>query len=153
MWITAITDRTKEDVDKVILLNSKVQQGICTDDEMAEWREDLKGAFNSADMERIINNITILDEVLETNLDLPTFNSFPTLDWFSAVLRDIQTLRDAYITFENTPDTPIASEMNSYVAINNAEQILQDIYIILCNNFFHYCGEDFYSGDEIGLLL
>ena len=62
LWKMSITNRTQNDVDRVIYLNQKVQTNTATADELTEWKNDLKGAFNLSDQERIINNLNIIND-------------------------------------------------------------------------------------------
>lgn len=151
-WTTPITDRTQANVDRVIELNSKVRNNTATASEKLEWASDLKGAFNTSDMRRIIANITLLDTVLETSLTIPVETTLPDSDWFSLLLTDVQVLRDAYCVYTKTPATPTGT-INTFSKFNSIEQILLDIYTILNSNFFYYCGNQIYSGESIGLLL
>ena len=50
----------------------------------------------------------------------------------------------------------ITKKINTTLGVNGTQDItLMRYYPLypLCDDFSHYCGEDFYSGDEIGLLL
>ena len=152
IWETPIYNRTKADVDRVIYLNEKMQLDTATSDEKTEWATDLKGSFNLTDMSRIINNMTVLDSTLETHLTLPTITMLPNQTWWSLFISDVQALRDAYMTYSQTPATP-TRPINTYTKVNTIEKILWDIYTILNSNFFHYSGDNFYSGESIGLLL
>ena len=42
LWKIPITNRTQNDVDRVIYLNQKVQTNTATADELTEWKNDLK---------------------------------------------------------------------------------------------------------------
>ena len=151
LWKIPITNRTQNDVDRVIYLNQKVQTNTATADELTEWKNDLKGAFNLSDQERIINNMNIINDVLETNLTIPESTNFITKTWWTQILNCVQAERDAYLTYTTTAKTP--STMNTFQNINDIESILADIYSILNAQFFKYCGESYYCGDELGLLI
>lgn len=151
-WIKPITDRTSDDVEIVNYLNRKLREGTLTPAEKAVWLTDLKGAFNLSDQRRILNNLNILNKALELNLTIPSSDNLPNSDWYALLIHDIKKLKDSYIVYDNTPDVP-ENPLNYYKKFNDIEKILEDIYLILSNNFFHYCGESYYSGDEFGLLL
>lgn len=151
LWITPITNRTQNDINRVIYLNQKVQSNTATEDELTEWKNDLPGAFNLSDQERIINNMNIINDVLETNLTIPESTNFITKTWWTQILNCVQVERDAYLTYETTPPTP--STLNKFKDINDVEKILEDVYSILNAQFFKYCGESYYCGEKFGLLL
>lgn len=152
LWKEPITDRSQEDVERVIYLHDVVIKGKATDEEIEEYTTDLKGALNKSDLERITNNIRLIDEVLQTNLTILDVPEIPTVSFFLNLLQNVQFIRDSYTTYTTTPQTP-KQPINSYQKWNDIEKILQDVYKILNSNFFHYCGGGLYSGGEIGLLL
>lgn len=151
-WQKPIFDRNQDDVYKVYDLNNKIRLGTATDEEKQEWASDLKGAFNKSDMERIVNNISELKNILSVDLTVPTVQEFPTSSWFNSVLQATEKLRSSALIHQDTPAVP-SIPINIYDKVNDIEKILFDIYDIFNNKFYHYCGEGYYSGDEISLLL
>lgn len=151
LWKEPITDRSQEDVERVIYLHNVVIKGTATDEEIAEYATDLRGALNKSDLERITNNIRLIDEVLQTNLSILDVPEIPTVSFFMNLLQNVQKIRDAYMTYSSTPETP-EQPLNDYKKWNDIEKILQDVYKILNSNFFYYCSGGLYSGGDIGLL-
>lgn len=152
LWIDAVTDRTQTDVNYV---KTQISKGYAnfSDDEKTEWLAGLKGAINTSDLERIQNNISILNDVLELGLTILDVADMPQKDLYQNIMENTATIREkAPIIHSTTPEAP-AMPLNTYSKWNNIEQILLDIYVILHNNFYHYAGEAYYAGDEIGLLL
>jgi hypothetical protein len=152
IWNDAITNRTKQDVNHVKELNYKLIHGTMTQDEKAEWLTDLKGALNLSDLRRIKNNIELLNIVLELNLTISAIPEIPDENYYSELLTNVQSIYNTNIHYRATPRTP-QQPLNLYTKWNDIEKILEDTYNVLNNNFFYYCGDDYYCGDEIGLLL
>lgn len=151
IWETPITNRSRSDIEKLIELMERDWLAF-TDDEKDAWRRGMRGAMNVSDFARILNNIHILSEVLE--LDLPDL-AIPYIisNSFSAkLLEQVGTIREAYGVYKSTPQLP-SIPLNTFDKWNDIEHILQDVYNLLLNNFHHYCGEDYYAGEETGLLL
>lgn len=151
LWKEPITDRSQEDVERVLYLHDLVIKGNATDEEKTEYATDLKGALNYSDLERITNNITLLEEVLQTGVIIPEIPEIPTESYFLKLLEIVQTIRSSYSVHDYTPQTP-TQPLNSFKKWNDIEKILQDVYKILNSNFYYYCGHGLYSGGEIGLL-
>lgn len=147
--ITPITNRTKNDVDRVKELFDKGWNNF-SDEEKEEWISGLKGSANRSDFERIENNVQLLSDVLE--LDLQTyFGKVPDVikeDYINTLLYNVDSIRNAYAKYDDTPQTP--KKANVYTELNDIERILLDIYEILNANFFNYCGE-LYAGEVLGL--
>jgi hypothetical protein len=154
IWNDAIFDRTQEDVDRVKYLTKRYLSGDITDEEVIEYAQDLKGALNKSDLERILNNIALLDEVLETHLVIPTIpeNVPPDVNFFLQLRTCVQTIRSSYTIHSDTPTTPI-QPLNTYGKWNDIERILFDVYDILMSQFFYYSEDQIYCGDNVGLVL
>lgn len=152
LWQTAITDRTQSDVDKIKDYFRRGWSNL-TSDEQSEWLNGLKGALNRSDLERIESNIQLLSDVLE--IDLQTYYDNipknPNNAYFACLLSNVEAIRNAYCIHADTPKTP--TTVNMFTDINDIEKILLDVYEILINNFYYYCGDELYMGDETGLLL
>lgn len=151
LWKNAVTDRTQSDVERVLELLKKGWQSF-TQEEKAAWQNGLKGALNKADLERIQNNIQLLSDVLELDLVVDAIPDIPTVNFYDALTRNVETIRGAYCIHSDTPPTPNAP-LNTYQKWNDIEKILLDVYEILLNNFSYYCGNEIYAGDATGLLL
>lgn len=76
----------------------------------------------------------------------------PTEAMYAELLRNVEIIRRAYCIHTTTPETPEAP-LNTYSKWNDIERILADVYEILLNNFYYYCGSEIYAGDDTGLLL
>lgn len=151
LWMEPVTDRTQSDIDKAISLHKKSWNDM-SEAEKEEYLQGLKGCLNTSDLQRIKNNIALLNEVLELNLQISDVPTIPTAEYFSEILANVEAIRVAYMIHANTPMTPTAP-LNNFKKWNAVEKILEDVHEILHNNFFYYCGEEIYSGDATGLLL
>ncbi len=151
LWQQAVTDRAQSDVERVLELLEKGWRNF-TEDEKAEWSDGMKGALNISDLERIQNNIQLLSDVLELDLNVPAVPDVPNETFYNAVISNTASIRSAYCIHTTTPETP-AAPLNTYSKWNDIERILMDVYEILLNNFYYYCGSEIYAGDDTGLLL
>lgn len=151
LWIPAVTDRTQNDIDRIYALLEKGWQNF-TDDEKTEWSCGMKGALNTSDLERIQNNIQLLSDVLELDLSVESVPELPTDTFFDNIIENTESIRSAYCIHSTTPGTPSAP-LNTFEKWNDIERILTDVYEILLNNFYYYCGSEIYAGDDTGLLL
>jgi hypothetical protein len=132
-----ITDRTLQDVEY-----AKAHQNSS---------EDLKGAYNNSDLNRVEAKVQELKEILKS------YNYFDEelvikLDWAKTdflrtgdsdrYLGNVRKIRDAYFTKTTTPDLPITLNKMDYRDANAIEQILVDIEDIIINmeQMFVYCG-------------
>lgn len=151
LWQLTVTDRAQSDVNRVLELLEKGWQNF-SDDEKNEWNIGLKGALNASDLERIQNNILLLSDILEIGLTVSKVPKLWTESLFQEILENVAAIRKAYIVYTFTPEIPEVP-LNTYEKWNDIEQILEDVYTILLNNFCYYCGNEIYAGDETGLLL
>lgn len=151
LWQNPVTDRTQDDVERVLKLLEKGWQNF-SDEEKTEWSAGMKGALNATDLERIQNNIRLLSDVLELDLSVSAVPEIPDEIFYEAVRVNIASIRGAYCIHTTTPETPEAP-LNTFSKWNDIERILADVYEILLNNFHYYCGSEIYAGDDIGLLL
>lgn len=151
LWQNPVTDRTQSDVERVLELLEKGWQNF-SDEEKTEWRARMKGALNVTDLERIQNNIQLLSDVLELNLDAPAVSEIPDEIFCESVRNNTECIRGAYCIHTTTPETP-EIPLNTFSKWNDIERILADVYEILLNNFYYYCGSEIYAGDDTGLLL
>ena len=151
-WITPVTDRTQEDVDRVRALISK-GWGSMTDEEKEEYSAGLKGCLNRGDMERIENNIQILLDVLEIDSEshVCSIPGFPAENYFEDMKNNVAAIRAGYCIHSDTPPVP-ELPYNTWAAYNDIEKILLDVYEVVSAQFNYYPGE-IYAGEETGLLL
>lgn len=151
LWQDAVTDRTVQDVERVLELLKKNWSDF-TSEERTEWIGGMKGSINAADLNRIQGNIALLAEVLELELDIKPVVEFPNKELIDNILSNTRTIRDAYMIHADTPKVP-TQPINTWTKWNDIEKILADVYDILLNNFSYYCGSEIYCGDTTGLLL
>lgn len=154
-WITPVTDRTAEDVERAKYLMEKGYPNL-TASEKAEWDAGLKGCLNRSDIDRILNNIELLAEVLELNI--PHWASIPYTpvieDFSYYILFPVQTIRSSYSVYDDTPPAPSTSTKHpTWKTINDIEQILLDVYTIIMSNFYYDSSDQIEMGDEVGLIL
>lgn len=151
LWITPIFDRTRADVDRVIEISRKLSNRTATAAEKAEYTGNMKGAMNIGDINRIVNNVQLIAEVMDISIDLPTPDDFPRVAWYATLIAAMTTIRSSLAVHATTPQVP-AAPLVTYQKWNDIEKILSDVYEILESMFFHYCGYGLYSGCEIGLI-
>ena len=77
---------------------------------------------------------------------------FPTSSYFEHLLENLKTIRNTKYVFKTTPEIP-EQPLNTYAKFNAIEKILYDVYTLYNNQFNYYCGEDYYCGDSVGMLL
>lgn len=151
-FVEPVTDRSFEDVLRVLELSPKKYDDF-TDEEKTEWNSGLKGALNYTDLNRIEQNLYLLSLVLEVNVEIKSWipGDIPTNSDYVRILNNVEIIRSAYTTYNDTPSTP-SVPLVTYSKYNDIEKILLDVYTILLAHFHYYCGE-LYSGDETGGLL
>lgn len=144
-----IYDREIPDVNRVKELNEKLQKDNYTQAELNEWKTEMKGSLNRSDLTRVRDNtkylalrlgvtITAQDEIPE----------IPTEEFYEVMLNNVKTLKDAWMTYEETPDLPI-HPLNYYYKWNIIEKTLWDIYSILNSGIWYHAGIDLMAGDNI----
>lgn len=151
-----ITDRTKQDVDRVNFLRKKWFAGTITSTEMTEWFSDLKGAYNASDLNRVGAAMEYISQRLADagyghTLNLKT-------DWTAAddnrtgalgyYLKTIRQLRSWFVTWPTTPDTPADLQNLTFEEANNIEKILMDLDDLISRmvQAYYYSGE-IYAGE------
>lgn len=151
LWMEPVTDRAQSDVERIRELLEKGWQHF-NESEKAEWYAGMKGALNASDLVRIQNNIQLLSDVLEIGLTVSEVPELPTQNFYRQIIRNTESIRNAYCIHKTTPEVP-EEPLNTYQKWNDIEKILADVYMILLNNFYYYCGNEIYSGEDTGLLL
>lgn len=150
-----VTDRTQQDVVRVNVLAKKGWANM-TPEERSEWEAGMKGAYNSADLNRVQSavrylrdrlagagySITLSDQKTWTQQDVPTMEDMQNY------LADIAAIRGTISLLATTPQVPDTMVGLTYVEANNIEQILLDVDRLLSNTIagFVYCG-DIYGGE------
>lgn len=149
-----IYDRTREDVDRVIELNKKYLDRTITNEEKEEWSENLKGAINVSDLNRIENNISSIAGFLGVSVisKMWALNEIPKVSDYQRIRVNVESLRNSWYVLPDTPSAP-NSPLNTYQKWNDIEHILHDLnctYQKTVENY-NYCGE-IYAGEGIGVL-
>lgn len=131
-WEEPITDRTAEDV---------------------EYRRK-KAYCNARDLNRLEGNSGILGVLFGLQLNIRTWRreDFPTVGELNRILENIEALRTAYYTRQDTPATP-QMPLTTWEKWNVAETILRDLYQIWRQNeeVALRTGES-WSGEGIGVI-
>jgi len=142
-WKDCIIDRTQEDIEYARQNRNDV--------------ENLRGARNASDLNRVNENIEYLSQqfelygygILITTKQDWIVTDIPRVNDIRQILDDIDMLRTMYFVQSTTPDTP-AVPINTFFKMNSVEEILHDMYLLLSGmiNNFIYCGE-IESGEDI----
>lgn len=130
-----IFDRTLGDVTRWKELRSKPWREM-TISERREWISDMKGCYNYTDMNRVENAVATISGFLKARgheHETPVVKTnwspsdIPSPDDMKRYYRNISILREAYLTYPDTPEAPREGERMDYVIANNIERILFDI--------------------------
>ena len=134
-----IFDRTQSDADRVNYLASLWQNGTFTGttEELAEWAQDLKGAYNASDLNRVGSAVEYLTDTLYSmGYNVPTV---PKDDWTETdipvqaqmyiYINNIQLLRDIlpYVA----PDAPETIQNMTFLGAKDIEEILYTLESVL----------------------
>ena len=157
MFENLITDRTILDYNRWRELRDKGYENM-TEAERAEWRSDMKGAYNASDLNRVGEVLNYLRDRL-TNAGYLGGNEFAMrVDWaageipsaaqVTAYLGAVKTVREALAQKDTTPPAPENIGSLDYIGANNIEIILIDIDEVITKmraaRFFFgdlFCGE------------
>ena len=153
----AIFDRELLDVQRVKYLKNKINLTgwvSLTSNEKTEWLNELKGAFNYKDMNRIENNLQIYSDIFNLGFTQKfdwNIGDFPTVVDFERIHTNVGLIKSSpygKVNSSSNPQLPI----NSYSKINTVEKIIYDSFKNQYENELAkpYCGE-FYCG-EYGLV-
>lgn len=131
-WIKPIYDRAQSDIDN----------------------QTSKGHYNADDLNRIEQDCAYLADALGVTVQTRAWSrtDFPTPGDFERILANLNTLRNAFFTYQTTPSTP-QNPVNDYHKANNIEQILHDLYALYEDNkrAVMHTGEP-YAGQMIGVI-
>lgn len=144
-----IYDRTAEDVERALALAKKAEAGTLTDTEKTEWLAGMKGCYNATDLNRVEAAVQTL--AAELNAAGYTVEIVPQsfaesdtirLTQWRQYLANIQALRDAYYTLDETGELPGAEDRLDYIGANNIEKILADIDLLIgwMKSSYRRCG-------------
>lgn len=156
--LSLITDRTKQDVDRVEELAEKGWAAM-TEQERAEWLGEMKGAYNASDMNRVGEAVTyVAGRLTDCGYAAPvspktdwTVEDEPTTDQLTAYLDDISTVRGALTVLSSTPAAPADMDGLTHQEANDIEQILLDVDKLLniMATTFIPCGEALCGEDNL----
>ena len=153
-----ITDRSQQDVDRVKNLTSLWREDgwSGTDEELEEYRGELKGRYTASDLNRVGTAMAYLRDRFNDNgydLDISPKTDWrevdaPTESGMTLYLSCLGTLRGALSMPYGTPETPATMKGLTYTTANNIEKILEtvDQMLTLAINAVWYSGE-IYSGE------
>ena len=158
---TLITDRTITDYLRWQELRNKGIDNM-TESERAEWETDLKGAYNSSDLNRVGTVLNYLKDRLTeagylTGLEFQAVTNWkasdiPTAQQFTYYLKAVETVRAALTQYKTTPKTPADVGSLDYNGANNIEKILIDIdELITKMQAQKYYSGDLFSGEVKGV--
>jgi hypothetical protein len=153
--LNLITDRTARDVERWRYLHSKGWAAM-TDEEKAEWRTALKGAYNYTDMNRvesaveyISHNLTEAGYFIDPEVKTVwTVKDHPTKADMERYFANVELLRSILPMYPTTPKTPTTKKKLDYLVANDVEQILSDVdrRINGIKQSWYYAG-DVFSGE------
>lgn len=151
MDLNLITNRTQADVDRVATLTGRISAGTATAAELAEWQNDLKGAYNASDLNRVGAAVAYVAGRLNGYGYAVTVNQkqdwtvsdIPTAGQMTSYLADVATLRGAIAVMASTPPTPDSANNLTWQEANDIEKILLDVDELLTRMAAAW----FYSGD------
>lgn len=146
-----IFDRTQEDVDRVRQLRDAIQSNTATALELLEYTQDLKGARNRSDFERILNATSYISTYYELALVISTLPELPTESYVNQMVDNIETIRNTCAIHNDTPLVP-SLPINTYQKMNSLEKILYDVIQIIKSQFVYYCDAGLIMDGEIGLI-
>ena len=151
-----ITDRTKQDTDRVLTLSARWLQGTLTPSERLEWSMNMKGAYNASDLNRVgaaVARITerlaaagiFIQTVGKTDWTEADYNNEAALDYY---LKDVSLVRGALAVLDTTPPVPDDLQGLTWIEANNIEKILEDVDMLITNMMlaWYYAG-DIYAGE------
>ena len=143
---------------------------------------DGKGALNLSDLQRVTNNIISLFAQLGiisiTHLtpsdslypsatlypgtasveetagitDIINIPEIPRVSWWDKLEELLERLYETQLIYADTPEIP-ERPYNTYIKWNNIEKILEDIHTHQTTEIARYAGNEYYAGQDIGLLL
>lgn len=149
-YFFCITDRTQEDVDRVRYLTDALLAGTATEMEYLEFLNNMRGALNYSDLNRIEKNLNTLAALLGITLVSMERATIPRVPYYNNLLLNVGKIRDTAYRLPNTPLVP-NRPLNTYTKINDIEKILRDAYVMYRRNEgnFSYCGDGMYAGNDM----
>lgn len=152
-----VYNRTMEDVEHVIELTRKYQEGTITDEEKRIWSNGMKGAINASDLNRIESNISVVASILcakikDSRKDWTSYD-IPYTEDYDRIINNTQIIRDALPYAPGVPTVP-GRPLNTFEKWNDIERITHDmkeLYIRIINSRYQ-CGDEIIAGEEVGML-
>jgi hypothetical protein len=146
-----ITDRTQQQVDEAIAIRDKVKDGQdITESEILTFE---RGFITANTLNRVETKQAEIARILNDNgypVRITTkqwqYDDAFTIADYNRIIINLETLRQAFYTFKNTPDTPLY--LYGYREMNDFEKILVDVEKAIGNmkSIFIYSSSDIYSG-------
>lgn len=148
-YIKPIFDRAETDILKLKYFFSKGYKNL-TADEKNEWlNTNFKGALNVSDLNRIEQNMSVLADMLGTQVQTKVWQEtdIPTNNDFKRIKDNLIKIRNLSLVHSSTPQVPDLP-WNLYQKINDIEKIISDIYKIYSSQSYYYCGQELYCGEN-----
>lgn len=150
--LNLITNRTARDVARLQELNAKGWTNM-SESERTEWSKVSKGAYNFTDLNRVESAVDYLAKQLKA-VGYPveilpvrswSASDIPTLSDMTRYLENVRRIREAFVTMNTTPRTPVSMTGLTYSGANAIEQILTDVEVLMGNmvSAFTHSGEVF----------
>jgi hypothetical protein len=141
-WITPIIDRSLDDVKNLKLLMTSInEQGWdnVSSEIKSQWFSNSKGCINSADLNRIENNIDYIVQqlgimgvtvVIDTSNPVWNLGSDITLTQFNKIRDNLNAVKNAWYTLPTTPVLKYTFTVD-YNDANAIEQMTADFKYLL----------------------
>lgn len=135
-----ITDRTSGDVARAKELLEKARLKTLTVTEQLEYLAGLKGCYNISDINRVGGLINDIAQLLNTGgytVNISAKEDYPNGYIMSksdveSYLAMVTALKTAFYVKSSTPEVPLITQWLDYEGANNIEQILSDVYELVC---------------------
>lgn len=165
-WLEPIFDRTLQDILNVKAQIEHIQQSgwaTFSTDEQNAFLGELRGTFSKVTIERIINNIYYLEQLLLQHgysPRLPTrpktsweYSDVPTFELLTQLVDDIQQLVDC--SYEAARQLPQDLTYLDYQKVNDIEYVQWNIkwFIEKIEEHVLYCGQPKCGQTVVGGLL
>lgn len=153
---TLVFDRTDEDAARVAYLKEQINGDTATAEELLEWAEDLKGAYNYSDLNRVGEACAFLYKEFTHYGYLVNGFATPKTDWtetdtpateqMEVYLSNVEALRKVWDTESALPETMDELTIDG---ANEIERLLTAIYAymkLLIYSMHRSAEYGFYSG-------
>lgn len=123
-----IYDRTQADVDQALRLRASGRAHEAT---------NLKGCLNISDINRTLDNMTVLGVLDDETMDIEVVPEFPETLFFQSFLDNAQIVKDSGYQLSGSPDIP-HMPLNNFEKWNALEQIFFDNFDIRTTRFQYF---------------